>query len=62
MLLLNILIDIDNLLKENKRYAITFLLDNEFKDDFNNRMVNVKFNVASNHIVINYKKYKSIHL
>ncbi len=49
-------IDIDDLLIEEKRYAITFLLDNEFKDDFNNRKVNIKFNVANNHRVINYNK------
>lgn len=49
-------IDIDDLLIEEKRYAITFLLDNEFKNGFNNRNVNVKFNVDDNHRVINYNK------
>ena len=47
-------IDIADLLKEKKKYAITLLLDNEFKDDFNNRNINVKFNVDNNHRVINY--------
>ena len=47
-------IDKDDLLKEKKKYAITLLLDNEFKDDFNNRNINVKFNVDNNHRVINY--------
>ena len=42
--------------KEKKRYAITYLLDTEFEDYFNNRKVNVKFNVDSNHKVINYDK------
>lgn len=49
-------IDIEDLLKEKKRYAITYLLDTEFEDYFNNRKVNVKFNVDSNHKVINYDK------
>lgn len=49
-------IDIEDLLKEEKRYAITYLLDNEFKNDFNNRNVNVKFTVDDNHMVINYNK------
>ena len=48
--------DIDDLLKEKNKYAITYLLNNEFKDDFDNRNVNVKFNVANNHMVINYNK------
>ena len=47
-------IDKDDLLKEKKKYAITLLLGNEFKDDFNNRNINVKFNVDNNHRVINY--------
>lgn len=51
-------IDIDDLLKEEKRYAITYLLDNEFKDDFNNRKLNAKFNVDNNHNVINYYSFK----
>ena len=49
-------IDIEDLLKEKKRYAITCLLDTEFEDYFNNRKINVKFNVDSNHKVINYDK------
>lgn len=49
-------IDIEDLLKEKKRYAITYLLDTEFEDYFNNRKINVKFNVDSNHKVINYDK------
>ena len=49
-------LDIEYLLKEKKRYAITYLLDTEFEDYFNNRKVNVKFNVDSNHKVINYDK------
>lgn len=48
-------IDIEDLLKEEKKYAITYLLDNEFKDDFNNRKVNVKFNVDNNHNIINFQ-------
>ncbi len=51
-------IDIGDLLKEKKRYAITYLLDNEFKVYFNNRKVNVKFNVDSNHTVISYESLK----
>lgn len=49
-------LDIEYLLKEKKRYAITYLLDTEFEDYFYNRKVNVKFNVDSNHKVINYDK------
>lgn len=49
-------LDIEYLLKEKKRYAITYLLDTEFEDYFYNRKVNVKFNVDSNHKVINYYK------
>lgn len=49
-------LDIEYLLKEKKRYAITYLLDIEFEDYFDNRKVNVKFNVDSNHKVINYDK------
>ena len=49
-------LDIEYLFKEKKRYAITYLLDTEFEDYFNNRKVNVKFNVDSNHKVINYDK------
>ena len=47
-------IDIDNLLKEKNRYAITYLLQPEFKNDFKNKNVNVKFLVDENHKVINY--------
>ena len=49
-------INIEDLLKEKKRYAITYLLDTEFEDYFDNRNVNVKFNVDNNHKVINYDK------
>ena len=44
--------------KEEKRYAITYLLDTEFEDYFNNRKVNVKFNVDNNHNVISYYSFK----
>ena len=33
-------IDIEDLLKEKKRYAITYLLNNKFKGDFNNGKFN----------------------
>ena len=51
-------IDIDDLLKEKNKYAITYLLCNEFKDYFDNRNVNVKFKVANNHNVISYYSFK----
>ena len=51
-------IDIDDLLKEEQKYAITYLLCNEFKDYFDNRNVNVKFKVANNHNVISYYSFK----
>ena len=51
-------LDIEYLLKEKKRYAITYLLDTEFEDYFNNRKVNVKFNVDNNHNVISYYSFK----
>ena len=51
-------INIEDLLKEKKRYAITYLLDTEFEDYFNNRKVNVKFNVDNNHNVISYYSFK----
>ena len=50
-------LDIKDLLKEKKRYAITYLLDNEVEDSFNNRKVNVKFNVDSNHNIINFQLF-----
>ena len=50
-------LDIKDLLKEKKRYAITYLLDTEFEDYFNNRKVNVKFNVDSNHNIINFQLF-----
>lgn len=50
-------IDIEDLLKEKKRYAITYLLNNKFKGDFNNGKFNVKFNVDSNHNIINFQLF-----
>ena len=50
-------LDIEYLLKEKKRYAITYLLDTEFEDYFYNRKVNVKFNVDSNHNIINFQLF-----
>ena len=50
-------LDIKDLLKEKKRYAITYLLDNDVEDSFNNRKVNVKFNVDSNHNIINFQLF-----
>lgn len=49
-------INIDNLLKEKKRYAITCLLQSEFQDEFKKKNVNVKFLVDENHYVLSYKK------
>ena len=51
-------LDIEYLLKEKKRYAITYLLDIEFEDYFDNRNVNVKLKVANNHNVISYYSFK----
>jgi len=47
-------INIGTLLQENKRYAITYLLQQEFINDFKN--INVKFVVDDNHKVLNYLK------
>lgn len=46
-------ISIDNLLTNENRYAITYLLQSEFQNDFKNKNINVKFLVNKNHKVLN---------
>lgn len=45
-------ISIDDLLKEQNRYAITYLLHPEFQNEFKSKNISIKFLVDDNHKVI----------
>lgn len=49
-------ISIDDLLKKQKRYAITYLLQPEFQNELKNKSINIKFLVDNNHKIIDYSR------
>ena len=49
-------LNINELLKLKKRFAITYLLDEEFKNDFQNKNINLKFIVNENNQILNIER------
>jgi len=47
----------EELLQQDKRYAITYLLQPEFTNEFENKSINVKFLVNGNHSIIDYFRF-----
>lgn len=50
-------IEIDELLQQKNRFAITYLLQSEFMNELINKNINIKFIVDENHNIIEYTKY-----
>lgn len=53
-------ISIDDLLKEKNRYAITYLLQPEFQEEWKSKSISFKFLMDNNHKVIECSKIKPL--
>lgn len=47
---------IEDLVKKQNRYAITYLLQSEFQNELRSKSINIKFLVDDNHRVLDYSK------